>query len=391
MSFSCDLCDDTSLEQVYAPQNSARRLTVWLCSHCGLLQSLPRTDRAERRAATVSAGADWGNLRYGKGFRAEANLATLRPFLNRNRPLRVLDIGANRGAFTLELKAAYPKAQIIGIEPDERVVGAWSGRPGFTWLHARLEDTRLENEGFDVIYSCHTLEHLKSPREALLAHRAALAPNGYLLLEVPNTSIISSNDIVEEFFIDKHLYHFSPRSLAKLLSVCGFRAVAIGDPRDTVNITVVAVKADELSPTVAADPREVEAAAALISAYHAQRMQNLSALTQVAAMIDAMAPRKVAIWGAGRLLNSLILNGGLRPQALTAVVDKHLIRYAPEAHGIRLTAPENLGEVRPDIVVVMSRSFADEIRKEAQDRAPGCEVLAYTDLLARAKTQMMAA
>jgi SAM-dependent methyltransferase len=390
MPFSCDLCDNTALEQVYAPQNSTRRLTVWLCSHCGLLQSLPRTDRAERRPATVSVGADWGNLRYGKGFRAEANLATLRPFLNRQRPLRVLDIGASRGAFGLEFKAAYPKASIFGIEPDERIVGAWAGKPGFTWLHARLEDTRLEKEGFDVIYSCHTLGHLKSPREALLAHHANLAPNGYLMLEVPNTAIIGSDDIVEEFFIDKHLYHFSPRSLARLLTVCGFRAVAIGDPRDTVNITVVAVKAESPSPAVAADPREVEAAAALISAYHAQRLQNLNALVQVAHMIDAMAPRKVAIWGAGRLLNSLILNGGLRPQALAAVVDKHLIRYAQEAHGIRLTAPEDLGNVRPDVVVVMSRSFANEIRVEAQERAPGCEVVAYTDLLTRAKTQMAA-
>jgi 2-polyprenyl-3-methyl-5-hydroxy-6-metoxy-1,4-benzoquinol methylase len=390
MSLSCDLCGNTSLEQVYAPQNSTRRLTVWLCAHCGLLQSLPRSDRAERRQATVSAGADWGNLRYGKGFRAEANLATLRPFLNRARPLRVLDIGANRGAFALELKAAYPKAEIIGIEPDERVVGAWSGKPGFTWLHARLEDTRLESEGFDVVYSCHTLEHLRSAREALLGHRATLAPNGYLLLEVPNTAIIGSNDIVEEFFIDKHLYHFSSRTLARLLSVCGFRAIAIADPRDTVNITVVAVKTEDISFAVPADPQEVESAAALISAYHAQRLQNLSALTQVARMIDAMAPRKVAVWGAGRLLNSLIHNGGLKPQALTAVVDKHLIRYASEAHGIRLTPPEDLGRLKPDVVVVMSRSFAEEIRREAQDRAPGCEVVAYADLLARAKTHMAA-
>lgn len=390
MAFSCDLCGDTSLERVYAPQNSIRRLTVWLCAHCGLLQSLPRIDRAERRSASVSAGADWGNLRYGKGFRAEANLATLSPFLNRGRPLRVLDVGANRGAFALELKNIHPKAQIVGIEPDERVVGAWAGKPGFTWLHARLEDTRLENEGFDLVYSCHTLEHLRSAREALLAHRAVLAPNGYLFLEVPNTAVLAADDIVEEFFIDKHLYHFSSRSLARLLSVTGYRAVALADPHDMVNITVVAVKANDTSPVAPADPREVEAAAALISAYHAQRMLNLSALTHIARMIDAMAPRKVAVWGAGRLLNSLIDNGGLKPKSLAAVVDKHMIRYTSEAHGIRLTAPEDLHRVKPDVVVVMSRSFADEIREEAQTRAPGCEVIAYADLLARAKTQLAA-
>ena len=390
MSFTCDLCDGAPLEQVYAAQNSPRNLTVSLCSHCGLLQSLPRIDRGERKTARISADADWGNLRYGKGFRAEANLATLKPFLNRNKQLRVLDVGANRGAFALELKAAYPKAKVIGIEPDERVVGAWVGKTDFCWLNARLEDTRLENEGFDLIYSCHTLEHLKSPRAALLAHRAALAPGGYLLIEVPNVALLSSNDIVEEFFIDKHLYHFSNRTLARLLTACGFRAVAIGDPRDAVNITVVAVKADTILDTVAADPDEVRETAALISAYQAMRMTNLNALTSVARMIDRMAPRKVAVWGAGRLLNSLISNGGLKPNALAAVVDKHLIKYASEAHGIRLTPPEDLARVKPDVVVVMSRSFADEIRSEAQTRAPGCEVVAYSDLLAQAKAQAAA-
>jgi 2-polyprenyl-3-methyl-5-hydroxy-6-metoxy-1,4-benzoquinol methylase len=390
MSISCDLCSGTSLEQVYAPQNSTRRLTVWLCTHCGLLQSLPRADRAERKAANISAGADWGNLRYGKGFRAEANLATLKPFLNKNKQLRVLDVGANRGAFALELKSGYPKAKIIGIEPDERVVGAWNGKPGFTWLHARLEDTRLENEGFDLIYSCHTLEHLKSAREALIAHRAALAPHGYLFLEVPNVAIIGSNDIVEEFFLDKHLYHFSSRTLARLLSLTGFRAVAVGDTRDSLNISIVAVKAEQPAPAVPADLEEVEFAAKLIATYHAQRMQNLSALTQVARMIDGMAPRKVAVWGAGRLLNSLINNGGLKPHALAAVVDKHLVRYTNQAHGIRLTTPEDLSRVKPDVVVVMSRAFAEEIRREAQSRAPGCEVLAYSELLERAKTQAAA-
>ena len=390
MTFSCDLCDNTALTQVYAAPDSARKLTVWACAHCGLMQSLPRADRAPRRSATVSAGADWGNLRYGKGFRAEANLTALKPYLNKQKSLRVLDVGANRGAFSLEIKTSYPQAQIFGIEPDERVVDAWAKSPGFTWLNARLEDTRLENEGFDLIYSCHTLEHVRSARQALLMHHKALAPNGYLFLEVPNTAVINSSDIVEEFFIDKHLYHFSHRTLARLLSVTGFRAIAVADTRDPVNISVIAVKAEMPSGALPADPQEVESAAALISNYNVQRMQNLRALTQVACFIDNMAPRRVAIWGAGRLLNSLIENGGLKPQGLAAVVDKNLIRYASEAHGVKLTAPEELSTIRPDIVVVMSRSFASEIRAEAQVRAPGCEVIAYADLLQRAKTQMAA-
>ena len=110
MSLACDLCDKTSLTQVYAAPDSMRKLTVWVCSHCGLMQSLPRVDRAARRPATVSAGADWGNLRYGKGFRAEANLTTLKPYLNKQKSLRVLD--------TQRLAAADTSARTI-----------WSGLP----------------------------------------------------------------------------------------------------------------------------------------------------------------------------------------------------------------------------------------------------------------------
>lgn len=374
MPLTCDLCRSTMLERVYAAQPARKH--VMLCAHCGLLQSAPR--KHEPNAANRS------HLRHSKGLRAEANLATLRPFLKRTKPLRVLDIGAHRGAFALELKAAYPNAHIIGIEPDERLVANWARKPGFTWLHARFEDTRLEDEGFDLIYSCHTLERLMSAREALLAHRAALAAGGYLLIEVPNVARIAAPDIVDEFFADKHLYHFSRRTLIRMLGVCGLRAIAIADAHDAANLTVVAVKGDEPHLAVPADAQEVEAATALISTYQATRLRNLNTLANVARRIDAMAPRKVAVWGAGRVLGNLIANGGLNPQSLAAVVDRNLIRHTGEVHGVPLSPPELLARLKPDIIVVLARTLEHEIRQEAENHVPGAEVIAYADLLNRA-------
>jgi 2-polyprenyl-3-methyl-5-hydroxy-6-metoxy-1,4-benzoquinol methylase len=374
MSASCDLCRASSLEQVYAARNSGGRRTVWLCTCCGLLQSL---SRARGRAETPPAS-------HLKRLRTDTTLATLKPFLLKNKPLRVLDVGAGHGTFALELKGAYPKANIIGIEPDMRAVGAWVGQPGFTWLNARVEDTRLEAEGFDLIHSCHTLQQLKSAREALVAHRAALAPSGYLFLEVPNIASLSARDIVGEFFVDEHLYHFSARTLTRLLTSCGFRVISIANPRDTVNISVVAVKAETIASQPLADPCEVEAAAALIATYHASRMANLAAIAYVARAIDALAPSKVAVWGAGRQLNSLIANGGLQPKSLIAIVDQHFARFANQPHGIRVSPPEDLARIKPDVVVVMSRSLSNDARQAAQTHAPGCEVVAYADLLARA-------
>jgi hypothetical protein len=54
-------------------------------------------------------------------------------------------------------------------------------------------------------------------------------------------------------------------------------------------------------------------------------------------MIDAMAPRRSRC-GRRPSAQQLIQNGGLKLASLAAVVDKHLIRYASDAHGVRLTA-----------------------------------------------------
>ena len=78
MNDTCELCQRAALEPIYKPEKSTRGLTVYLCSVCGLLQSLPRIDRAERAPPAVSAGADWGNVRYGKGFRTQIAVEALR-------------------------------------------------------------------------------------------------------------------------------------------------------------------------------------------------------------------------------------------------------------------------------------------------------------------------
>ena len=98
-----------------------------------------------------------------------------------------------------------------------------------------------------------------------------------------------------------------------------------------------------------------------------------------------MAPRKGGVWGAGRLLGNLIETGGLKPQSLAAVVDKNLIRYTGEVHGVPLSPPEVLARLKPDIVVVLSRSLEDEIRQVTETQVPGAEVIAYADLLERSK------
>jgi SAM-dependent methyltransferase len=384
MPATCDLCGANALRAVYAATPSPRGLTVYVCETCGLVQSLPRHDRAkgdgERR---ISAGADWGNVRYGKGFRAAANLNLVRQYLKPG-TVSILDVGANRGAFSRAVLESTPNARIVGLEPDATVVAEWAHDPAIAWIEARIEEAPFADESFDLVYSCHTIEHLRSPRDTLADHWRVLAPGGILLVEAPNLALIGTDTVVEEFFIDKHLYHFSATTLTRLIERAGFEIVAGPFPADLVNVTVLARKISA-GRAIAPDPEEAREAARLMAAYQATRARNLSALAAVARKLQREDGRKIAIWGAGRLLDCLVEFGGLEPKRLAAVVDAHLTRHVSTVHGAPLSRPGDLVALDPDMIVIMSRSFEAEIADHARKVAPRAEIVTYEALLGEAK------
>ena len=390
MSNVCDLCRSSSLEVVYEPPGSARNLKIHLCRHCGLLQSLPRADRAPRRSAAVSSGADWGNVRYGKGFRTEACLALLRKRARLDQPLRALDVGSNRASFARAFLAAAPAAQLTSVEPDERVADSCGSLNRAELVPARIEATHFPDECFDIVHSCHTIEHLKSPLDVLADHWRTLKPGGLLIVDAPNVGLISSDDIVEEWFIDKHLYHFSAVTLSRLLDASGFEIIDGPDPSDRENLLFAARKRSIAARPIKRDESEVEAALQLIDRYIVKRARNLAALEQVAREIVSLSGKRIALWGAGRLFDALVLHGGFDPKSLALLIDTHLKAHVAERHGVVLSGPEDLSASNPGVVIVMSRAFAAEIANIARQRAPRAEIMFYGDLLARARTKLAA-
>src|SRR5579871_2345539 len=117
----CDFCGRHALTFAYQPEGSSRGLKVYLCRHCGLVQSLPRIDRTQKRhVAAVSSGADWGNVRYGKGFRTQAAMEALARHVNFDDEITLLDVGSNRGRFATAFLEAASRASMTAVEPDER-------------------------------------------------------------------------------------------------------------------------------------------------------------------------------------------------------------------------------------------------------------------------------
>jgi 2-polyprenyl-3-methyl-5-hydroxy-6-metoxy-1,4-benzoquinol methylase len=373
------------LQPRYRPERSTRGLTVHVCRQCGLVQSLPRIAREQtRRDAAVSGGADWGNVRYGKGFRTAEAMAALGRHADLDAALSVLDVGANRGSFARALTDAAPRTVLTALEPDERFAASVAGLPRTLPIQARIEDMAFADASFDVIHSCHTLEHLAEPFTALCDHARILKHGGLLVLDAPNIALIGGDDIVEEWFIDKHLFHFSARNLARMIAAAGFSILEQADPADPINLLFVA-RRNGRRAAAEADPAEVEEAERLLARYRRTRARNLAALKGVARALGGLAGRRLALWGAGRLFDLLVTEGGFDPRQLTLLIDRHLKQHMTARHGVALSAPEALRHTPVEVIAVMSRGFAEEIAGEARALAPGAEILFYTDLITRAR------
>src|SRR5262249_38042009 len=154
--------------------------------------------------------------------------------------VKLLDVGSNRGSFARAFLDCAPSAHITAVEPDERFYKSCAGLPRTDLIHARIEDVALESGRFDIVHSCHTIEHLADPMRALSDHARVLKDGGILVLDAPNLALIGGDDILEEWFIDKHLYHFSARTLGRMIEAAGFTVIQQPDPNDLVNLLFVA-------------------------------------------------------------------------------------------------------------------------------------------------------
>ena len=148
---------------------------------------------------------------------------------------RVLDVGCGRGQTGRILHEQFG-CTVTGIEinPEfardyvgyERVIVGSAEDPA---LFANLRDR------FDVILCGDVLEHLRDPEIPLRAFRRLIAPDGRLLISVPNVAQIRNRfmllrgrwDYTPEGIMDEtHLRWFTQASLRAVVTRCGWRETA---------------------------------------------------------------------------------------------------------------------------------------------------------------------
>lgn len=364
----CDFCASTQLDHVYTPINSARGMEVYVCSHCGLVQSFSTIAYQSRPPGSMSADADRSSYRYTKDVISDRYDECFAQCVDFTKIGRVLDVGSNRGAFVKHVEANFPGKQITCVEPDATITGAYFTLPNVSVQECRFEHAQLPENHFDFAYCAHTLEHADSAREMLLGIRRALKPGGLLFVAVPN--LVFHDDIIEELFIDPHTFHFNFFLLRDFAAQMGFSVEYAGKPKEADLVLLLKKQEADVAQLkfIPVDQALAQEAKKEITYYKENILRNRAALKEsVERLNEAAATHKIVIWGGGRIFDAMIRFGSLDLTKIYMVVDKFLSRYVEQLHGCRLDSPDALKNEDPDelLVYIASRNYADEIQAEA--------------------------
>lgn len=141
---------------------------------------------------------------------------------------RILDVGCGRGLFLNVMKK--DGWSVIGNEFNDETASSAVNVYGIEVISGNLEKSDLPSESFDVININHVLEHLHNPPEILAECKRLLKKGGLLIVTVPDISSLQATLGKSAWIhldVPCHLFHFSEKSLSRLLQSYSLKIMRI--------------------------------------------------------------------------------------------------------------------------------------------------------------------
>lgn len=229
-SVPCGACGQTALVPLFTggDRNQGmvkRTFTIARCAACGIVQTTPPPD-AEERAAMYPVQYYPGVIDRNSNRAAQRDkIGLVRSYKTAG---RLVDIGAGVGLFVRH--ALDNGFDAFGVEMSAQAVATGTGSLDVPLTCGDFLSTPIPPASCDVVTLWHVFEHLDDPRAILLKIRQILRPDGVVVIAVPNVDSWQARIFRGAWYhldVPRHLFHYSPASLANLLAGAAFTVVDI--------------------------------------------------------------------------------------------------------------------------------------------------------------------
>jgi SAM-dependent methyltransferase len=250
----CDICGGQNFRILYTTKDRyfpiKGTFQLVRCQNCGLLYLNPQPEAEElrhhyptecyyayRSGKNATSILNSSKLNLFRAIRAvfiwllsrilpslrsemEKEMAYLGPI---HSGMRVLDVGCGSGdslSFYLERGAST-----FGVEINAQACEEGRGK-GHQIFCGQLTEAEFQEKFFDIVRFHHSLEHVFSPRHALLETRRILKRGGKVWISVPNHQSLQAKLFGKWFYAiesPRHLFGFTPSTMMRLLTQTGFQ------------------------------------------------------------------------------------------------------------------------------------------------------------------------
>jgi 2-polyprenyl-3-methyl-5-hydroxy-6-metoxy-1,4-benzoquinol methylase len=219
------------------------------CRTCGLMRTNPRPTRQSIGTYYPESYGPYQGTRVDPSARTSAPAwrQSLRKWIRRLvklhvdsvpelKPGRMLEIGCASGVFLHRMAA--DGWQVEGIEFSESA--AASARALGYRVHAgALETAPDPQQPYDLVAGWMVMEHLHEPVRALRKLQTWTRPNAWLAFSVPNAACFQLRLFGNRWYplhLPNHLYHYTLKTLPRVLDLGGWELREIIYQRDTADL-----------------------------------------------------------------------------------------------------------------------------------------------------------
>jgi len=237
---ACEICGGTTFRPLFVKNN----LHYFRCSTCQLTRIQPQpSDETLAQVYSDKYFEAWGVQTDADQVERLKKETFKRHVLNKvplKKNIRILDCGAAFGALMTVAQEAGCEAYGIEFSPAaaRHITEKFGPNRVFAGPFEQALFPSLGTTGFDVIFMCDFIEHVRDPLTILRKAAQMLRPGGHLVLTTPDAGSPSCRFMRASWphYHIEHLFYFNRRNLARLLTQAGFTVTHIGPAKKVVDL-----------------------------------------------------------------------------------------------------------------------------------------------------------